>query len=539
MAKERAKFIQHLADRETDILLKKNRMTIGRNVSSDIVITEAGVSGHHATLEYRGGYYFLKDEGSTNGTFVDGKKISTYKLGGGEIVRLGHASKLEYQLIVGPTQQVLRLVPIAGGNPVDLKEGVTSVGRDGSSDIQVKSEYVSRSHATITVEDEEILVEDLGSSQGTFVNERQVERSRLRVGDVIRFADQRFRLVEEEVALRKPALVKGAVFGVAGLLVVVLITFLVLKAFQPSALEKIASELELGLVNYDRENYVSALEYFDRVVDLLELQEGVRPFGEEESFAGFDLVRDKLTATNRDRDFEAIYGDILEKRKSRGRMLTGVERRNFIESQVKVLTEAFGTKNKSYTGTFVDDVDKYIWQYQTRSKTTFHMLLRRSKEYLPYIKEKLQENNLPEIFAYVPAQESKYSPTAGSKAGAIGIWQFMPATGRDMGLRVDDKVDERTDPEKSTTAAIRYLRRLQGRFGTEDYLLSLAAYNWGLGNVQGLLSRVAESPEFDLRKDRNYWYLVEKNALPKETAEYVSRIYAFAILLKYPERFGF
>jgi pSer/pThr/pTyr-binding forkhead associated (FHA) protein len=543
MARARAKLILHEHDATREVELSQDRVTVGRSDACDVTLREPGVSGHHLTLVFRGGYYFLKDEGSTNGTFVEGRRTRSLKLRGGEHLRLGGEFTLEYQLVTGPTRKVLRLVPAEGGNPVDLKPGSWSIGREASCDIQIRSEFVSRRHALLTVGDDGgISIQDEGSSQGTFVNGRQVNRSDVRPGDRLRFADQDYRLAEEEVALRQPALLKGSLFGVGALVLLAVIAFVVYRIIQPSELERIGDQVQLALVNYDRDNTVAALEYFDRAVTLLEFREDVEPYGErEEGFSGFDLVRPYLSPTNQERDLDAAYDDLLAHRPATGHVLVGTERRSFIESKVTELVQAFGPKSRSYTPSFVDMVEGYVNLYLTDRRKSFHTIHRRGMQYLPTIREELHEGGLPEVFAYMPAQESAFSPTIKSGAGARGLWQFMPATAREMGLEVNGNTDERTDPAKSTRAAVRYIKELCVRMGVDDYLLALAAYNWGFGNVQAALVRVMRRAEdFDYNRDRNFWYLVENDTrMPKETKEYVARIFAFAILLKYPDRFGF
>ena len=98
-----------------------------------------------------------------------------------------------------------------------------------------------------------------------------------------------------------------------------------------------------------------------------------------------------------------------------------------------------------------------------------------------YVRSVLRKEGLPEWLALIPEVESGYDPRAVSEKGAVGIWQLMPDTARAMGLRVDEEVDERLDPFKSTEAAVRYLKYLKTKF--RSWLTVLIAYNWGEGNV--------------------------------------------------------
>jgi membrane-bound lytic murein transglycosylase D len=123
--------------------------------------------------------------------------------------------------------------------------------------------------------------------------------------------------------------------------------------------------------------------------------------------------------------------------------------------------------------------------------------------------------------------ESGFRPDPTSHAGARGLWQFMPATARQYGLRVDGDVDERTDPDKATPAAARYLNYLHDRFG--DWTLAVAAYNCGEGRVERLMRK---------HDARTFWQLVEAGALPRETERYVPSIIAATIISRDPRAHG-
>ena len=105
------------------------------------------------------------------------------------------------------------------------------------------------------------------------------------------------------------------------------------------------------------------------------------------------------------------------------------------------------------------------------------------------------------------------------------MWQFMPATARGYGLRVDAEVDERTDPEKATRAAAHYLRDLAFEFGGDALLLAIASYNKGENGIRRALKKLD-----DPRTERSYWTLVQRDLLPQETRDYVPRLIAAAAL---------
>lgn len=152
----------------------------------------------------------------------------------------------------------------------------------------------------------------------------------------------------------------------------------------------------------------------------------------------------------------------------------------------------------------------------------------RSNRYLGMIREVLRSRGLPEDLAFTAMIESGFNPVAVSRAGAVGLWQFMAATARRYGLRVDQWVDERRDPEKSTFAAASYLRDLYAQFGS--WWLAQAAYNAGENNVTKAM-RATGSDDF--------WVLSRSRFLRRETKEFVPQIQAATMIGRDPSQYGF
>ena len=125
------------------------------------------------------------------------------------------------------------------------------------------------------------------------------------------------------------------------------------------------------------------------------------------------------------------------------------------------------------------------------------------------------------LFRSLAIVESGLKPEARSRVGAVGLWQFMPSTGRMFGLNRDWYIDERQDPEKSTEAACKYLKQLYRMFG--DWELALAAYNTGPGNVRKAIRRSGYK--------KSFWDIYRY--LPRETRSYVPQFVAIAYTLSY------
>ena len=138
--------------------------------------------------------------------------------------------------------------------------------------------------------------------------------------------------------------------------------------------------------------------------------------------------------------------------------------------------------------------------YQGRLRPWFETALSRGQQYMPHIREVFAEEGIPRDLAYVALVESAFKTTAYSRAKAKGVWQFISATGKRYGLDVDWWVDERSDPEKATRAAARYLKDLYALFG--DWNLALAGYNAGEGKVLRAIRRYKTDDFWALRKTR-------------------------------------
>ena len=175
--------------------------------------------------------------------------------------------------------------------------------------------------------------------------------------------------------------------------------------------------------------------------------------------------------------------------------------------------------NSAYTGTHE------AW-YASRPDYVKRMI-GRSQRYLYHIVVEVEKRGMPSEIALLPMVESAFNPVANSRTKASGIWQFMPATGKNFGLKQDWWVDNRRDVTAATNAALTYLQKLHGMFGNWD--LALAAYNAGEGTVQRAIDRNRRN---GLPTD--YASL----PLPEETKNYVPKLQAIKNIMKQPENYG-
>ncbi len=172
-------------------------------------------------------------------------------------------------------------------------------------------------------------------------------------------------------------------------------------------------------------------------------------------------------------------------------------------------------------------INKYITLF-SQNPSYLYQVAERAHPYLYHIVEGLSKNQMPLELALLPIVESAYQPAALSSKGAAGLWQFIPGTGKDYGLKQNNQYDERLDILASTQAAIHYLSDLKNHFNG-DWLLALAAYNCGQRTIDNAISRnLSDGLDID------YWSL----RLPEETQEYIPRLLALSNIFASPEIYG-
>lgn len=198
------------------------------------------------------------------------------------------------------------------------------------------------------------------------------------------------------------------------------------------------------------------------------------------------------------------------------------------EAYTKLLLPSLSNLDFDYPVVFTEDVIKWVQYFQTRGRKGFVTWLRRAEDVIPQSVPVLEKFGLPKDLIYLAMIESGFNNKATSVARAAGTWQFMRATGRNFGLKLNDYVDERRDPEKSTVAAAKYLTYLYTLFG--DWHLASASYNAGEGRV----SRAMRG-----QTQKSFFALSAAKRLPNETRNYVPKLIAAMLISKNPTRFGF
>lgn len=179
--------------------------------------------------------------------------------------------------------------------------------------------------------------------------------------------------------------------------------------------------------------------------------------------------------------------------------------------------------NSVVTLTYNSKVQTYINVYANKRRNSVSSMLGTAEYYFPMFEDIFEKYGVPLELKYLSIIESALNPKAKSPAGASGIWQFMPSTGKVYGLKINSYLDERCDPVKSTHAAAQYLNSLHAIF--DDWILAIAAYNCGPGNVKKAIARSGGKTDF--------WEIY--HFLPKETRSYVPAFIAAYYVFEHHE----
>jgi len=211
------------------------------------------------------------------------------------------------------------------------------------------------------------------------------------------------------------------------------------------------------------------------------------------------------------------------------------EHEESIKNEIRGLMAEFGAETYSIPPEFLANVKRFLQQYEGSDRPHLARALGEASQKMKTMRQIFVQNNLPPDLAYIVLVESALAGDSTSPAGAVGLWQFTPATAKAYGLKVGGGVDERLDTTKSTRAACKYIRELILEFGAgSSVMLALAAYNLGPSKVRAAVHKVT-----DPIKQRSFWYLYRVRAVPAETREYVPKVIAAMIIGRHPERHGF
>ncbi len=425
-----------------------------------------------------------------------------------------------------------RLVLIEHGRRAaafDLVGSELVIGRDPSVDVVLDSALVSRRHAVLRALGDRHTLTDLGSSNGTAVNGAPLSRSvLLQPGDVIELGGEASLVYElgDEARRARPTglwvgvlLLAGAIGGGAA--------WCLTRGpeIDPEALEL----AERGLAAARSGDAPAAKEHLQSAAGILYHE------GSLDKVRRADVMRVAMERLGAELpgnvDLWSTFRRVLEDSRP--------PPRNTAETRTGCRLDRVATRDlEACLRERIERVMVELWQDPGEVPSDFHRKvgkqlrrehgflsrsLERGRPLVPRLRRAFEEEKMPPLLHYLALIESGYNPDAVSPARAVGLWQFMPGTAKQYGLRVGDP-DERRDVEKSTRAAVEYLKGLAFEFGGDALLLALAGYNRGENAVRRALKQL-DNPFVD----RSYWRLVERGLLPEETATYVPRFMAAAV----------
>jgi membrane-bound lytic murein transglycosylase D len=271
-----------------------------------------------------------------------------------------------------------------------------------------------------------------------------------------------------------------------------------------------------------------AREYFRQAIEVLRPPSGPAPSDPEMLFFSTQLYESALR-------YEALAGPAEEAGTSDGQVaseLTEIAEPQATAQAIVEAKEAIGSDTVGLTYdipmTVNDAVLKILAAFQNDLHGVIARGLARSGRYIPMIHRIFEEEGIPRDLAQIALIESSFVVNARSPMKAHGIWQFMPRTGRHYGLTANAVVDERSDPEKATRAAARYLSYLHELF--DDWYLAMAAYNAGEGKILRAMQRTGAS---------NFWELAATSAIRPQTQNYVPAVIAATLIARNPAHYGF
>ncbi len=289
------------------------------------------------------------------------------------------------------------------------------------------------------------------------------------------------------------------------------------------AMEKAVSWAVEGLTFYEHGEWDSASKNFNDA-RLILLEADLPEFWKRQGLAA---IQSGLPESFRHYDLEAIAKEVERKDRPNAAELAELAS---IEREVRRIMRQFGdnSPDESYLNALVYETQRYVQFYRGKYREFFERSFLRKHKYWPTIQEVLAARKLPGELGYIAFVESGFNPKALSHANALGMWQFIPETGKRYGLVTRDDF---YDVRKSTEAAASYLIDLLNIFGTPSFALATASYNAGEGKIMSCLRQL------DRLDKRNFWEI--RSCLAVETQEYVPKILGAAVISSDPARYGF
>ncbi len=469
-----------------------------------------------------------------------------------------------------------------GSPPADVRkfrmETAFRIGRGEDCEIRIEDNFVSRNHVSVTMENGEWLARDLNSSNGMFVNGERVESARIEYRLALRLGVEGpfvyFEAEKDGAAGTGVNMQAAEAEPVAGKTVMIAAytdkyfggvkegetlgahTMMIRQAYQKVQKKQrwkytwVLASLSIvilavaGFAYYQhrelsRQQSVAkeifyAMKAMD--VDIANVQRMVQDSGSQQ---GKDQIRNFQA---RRKEMEKNYNQFLD--------TLHIYDSKMSEQDKLILrvTRIFGECELAVPPEYLAEVQSYIKRWQSSPRMKNALKTAKEKQYTPRIASELLSEDLPPQFFYLAMQESDFDAYISGPQTYMGVakgmWQFVPKTASEYGLKIGpladlrrpDPGDDRHNWEKATVAAAKYLKFIYSTDAQASGLLVMASYNWGEGNVIKLIRSMPPNP-----KDRNFWQLLAKyrDKIPQETYDYVFYIVSAAAIGENPKLFGF
>jgi pSer/pThr/pTyr-binding forkhead associated (FHA) protein/soluble lytic murein transglycosylase-like protein len=479
----------------------KQVVRVGRAPDCDVRFDAAKdpkVSGHHAEFLYEDGQWFVVDTGSTNGTLIDGERITKQRLRQGEEVQIGSGGprvRVEFDAADGLGGSMKTEAVSLKDLPKFKNSAPPAPNLASTSMINAIKSELHQSADTQTANLAEIAAKKIA--------EERAKVGGASSGQTMQIMVSSLKEVQQGTKTRtrkKWVKVVAAVSGIALIVVAVMSIVIVQQKRKIDGLIKQKDGIDKEIAKVQKQ-----MEEETDPVKLVELEEKLN------SLSG----KAEKTIETLGKSDKAKAKEVAEK---------GDE----LDRQIRDILVKFDAATYAVPPIFKDALKNQIDILEKSSNLKF--IYHRKQRYWPIITREFGALGLPEEMAYIAWAETQFDPKAKSPVGAAGMWQMTPSTAQNFHLRVDKDVDERYDPEKETHAAAQYLANLLAEYGSDSFMLAMASYNRGEAGVRRVLHQIAQEPGGFRKEKRDFWHLYRLKKLPEETREYVPKVLAAAIV---------
>jgi len=482
----------------------KKLVTIGRASDCDLRFDdEVGreVSAHHAQLVRDDEGWVLIDTASTNGTWVNGERIVKHRLVDGDVVLLGGDQGIQAKVDVD--EAAVAAAALGGGRRTLVADTMPGTPLPRPGDLTPLGEELKKRADTGVARVADVTTQKIA-------HERALAGGKSSGKTLAFFASAlaEVHAVTQRTAKRRWGKVVLAV-GAVGLLVAA------------------AMGTVIWLQQREIDRLVSQKQGLDR--DIAAVQHEMEAESDPERLAVLERRLGELTG-----NAEAALGALAEKDVAKAQELK--DEGDDLDRAIRGILAKFDAHTYAVPPLFKEALAHEV-ERLAKAGNLRTVYARRNRHW-PLITKEFATLGLPEEMAYIAWAETQFDPEPISPAGARGMWQMTSGTARELGLVVDGSVDERLDVQKQTRAAARKLASLLAEFGSDSFMLALAAYNRGEAGVRRSLRDVAKEKDGFRKEKRDFWHLYRLKKLPEETRDYVPRVLAAAVVCSDPRKYG-